>query len=142
MTVSKPLNITIVIITIVMREKLTSQEIEVWHILPAVRAELAKEMKNQGMLQKDIARILGVTQAAVSQYFSNKRGCNVVLDAEIQKQIKLGAKNLIQNPEVLFKELYVILQLIRDSGFLCKLHKELADLSECKCCNIYKIRSK
>ncbi|MBW3010613.1 helix-turn-helix domain-containing protein [Candidatus Woesearchaeota archaeon] len=114
--------------------KLTSQEIEVWHVLPAVRSELAKEMKSLGMLQKDIAKILGLTQAAISQYFSNKRGCNITFNDCVQKQIKESAGKLKQNPEELFKELYDILQSVRDTGLLCQIHKEFTDMKECKCC--------
>ncbi|MCK4669908.1 MAG: helix-turn-helix domain-containing protein [Nanoarchaeota archaeon] len=114
--------------------KLTSQEIEVWHVLPAVRAELAKEMKELGMLQKDIASVLGLTQAAISQYFSNKRGCSITFNDCIQKQIKTSAGKLKDNSEVLFKELYDILQMVRDTGLLCKIHQEFTDISKCECC--------
>ena len=48
------------------------QEVEVLYILPAIRRELAKEMKKQGLEQKKIAGLLFVTEAAVSQEYAGK----------------------------------------------------------------------
>jgi hypothetical protein len=44
--------------------------------VPAIKAELARKLKKQGKSQKEIAAILGVTEAAVSQYLSGKRARN------------------------------------------------------------------
>jgi len=41
--------------------------------VPAIKAELARKLKKEGKSQKDIAKLLGVTEAAVSQYLSGKR---------------------------------------------------------------------
>lgn len=50
-------------------------EIATWYILPVIRKELAILLvKNHGMSQKKTASLLGVTDAAVSQYLSKKRG--------------------------------------------------------------------
>ena len=43
------------------------QEIEVWYLIPAIRAELAKELLKEGINQTKIASILNITNAAVSQ---------------------------------------------------------------------------
>lgn len=50
----------------------------VWYVLPAIRSELAKELAKV-ISQKEISEILGITQAAVSQYVSNKRGSRIEL---------------------------------------------------------------
>ncbi|AGK60702.1 putative transcriptional regulator [Archaeoglobus sulfaticallidus PM70-1] len=45
------------------------------NILPALRAKIAKELiENYGLKRKDVAKLLGLTQSAVSQYMSSKRG--------------------------------------------------------------------
>jgi hypothetical protein len=45
------------------------------YILPAIRAKLAQELvEKHGFRSKDAAEKLGLTQAAVSQYMSSKRG--------------------------------------------------------------------
>jgi len=49
-------------------------EIIVQYVLPAIRAEMAVRMKEEGISQAQIARILGVTPAAVNQYVKSKRG--------------------------------------------------------------------
>ena len=55
------------------RMQATVQELEVWYILPAIRKAFAIEMIRQGIPQKRIAVLLGVTSAAISQYKNDKR---------------------------------------------------------------------
>lgn len=45
--------------------------------LPAMRASIAKKLYKKGLTQEQIARELGLTQAAVSKYLSNKYGKEV-----------------------------------------------------------------
>ena len=52
----------------------SSCEIVVWYVIPTIRSELAKELLNLGMKQKEISELLDITQPAVSQYISDKRG--------------------------------------------------------------------
>jgi uncharacterized protein len=49
-------------------------EIIVQYVLPAIRAEVAVRMRDEGISQAQISRILGVTPAAVSHYIKSKRG--------------------------------------------------------------------
>jgi hypothetical protein len=58
----------------------------VWYALPAIRSELAKELA-KAMSQKEISEILGITQAAVSQYVSNKRGSRIELHDDVKAAI-------------------------------------------------------
>ncbi len=58
----------------------------VWYVLPAIRSELAKELAKV-MSQKEISKILGITQAAVSQYVSNKRGSKIKLSDDARAAI-------------------------------------------------------
>jgi len=45
------------------------------YLLPAIRAKLAKDLvEKHNFRTKDAAEALGLTQAAVSQYISSKRG--------------------------------------------------------------------
>ena len=48
-------------------------EIIVQYVLPVIRAEMAMRMQEEGISQAQIARILGVTPAAVNQYVKSKR---------------------------------------------------------------------
>jgi predicted transcriptional regulator len=58
----------------------------VWYVLPSIRSELAKELA-KAMSQKEISEILGITQAAVSQYVSNKRGSKIELQDDVRAAI-------------------------------------------------------
>ena len=61
-------------------------EIIVQYILPAIRAEMAVRMRDEGISQAQIARLLGVTPAAVNQYVKSKRG-TAGQDAEVLEVI-------------------------------------------------------
>lgn len=56
----------------------------VWYLLPAIGAELARELVRRKMPQNEIAKRLGITPAAVSHYVKGTRG----------SEIKLGKKSL------------------------------------------------
>jgi len=61
-----------------------------------IRKEIAESMINNFDLnQKEAAKKLGVTPAAVSQYFSKKRGKFKITDKEILEEIKISAERII-----------------------------------------------
>lgn len=55
-------------------------------VIPMIRGELARELVARGYSKKEVAEILGVTIAAVSQYTSRKRGDTS--DEEIKKIVR------------------------------------------------------
>ena len=63
-------------------------EIVVWYVIPAIRSELAKELLNLGMKQKDVSELMDITQPAVSQYITDKRGSGIRLKKEVRQMIK------------------------------------------------------
>ena len=79
------------------------QEVEVWYILPALRRELAKVMKfDRGQAQKTIARMLGVTEPAVTQYMLSKkdkpkrsRGDQVKIPESLKPELLKSADTMI-----------------------------------------------
>ncbi|MGZ4919029.1 MAG: transcriptional regulator [Halobacteriota archaeon] len=75
-------------------------EIIVQYVLPAIRAEMAVRMKNEGISQAQIARILGVTPAAVTQYVKSKRG-TAGQDAEVLEVIDNYLDEYKDDPEAL-----------------------------------------
>lgn len=46
-------------------------------VLPSIRSLIAKELKDRGYTQTEIAELLDITQPAVSQYLSKARGAKV-----------------------------------------------------------------
>ncbi|MBA3044390.1 helix-turn-helix domain-containing protein, partial [archaeon] len=45
-------------------------EVIIWYILPGIRREITKSLLKNGLSQREVAKKLGITDAAVSQYLS------------------------------------------------------------------------
>ncbi|MDO5823428.1 transcriptional regulator [Methanobrevibacter sp.] len=71
-------------------------EIVVWYVIPAIRSELAKELLNLGMKQKDVSELMDITQPAVSQYITDKRGSGIRLDEDVREMIQTFANQLFE----------------------------------------------
>ena len=66
------------------------QEIEVRYILPAIRRELARIfIQEHNLSQKEAANVLGLTEAAISQYLHYKRAKEVVFSDIIVNEIRV-----------------------------------------------------
>jgi len=95
-----------------------------WNGLPVIRREIAESMiKDYGLTQKEAAKKLGVTPAAVCQYLSKKRGKIKILDKKILEEIRISAGRIIQNEKmVVTSETCRICKILRNSGvfsFFC-----------------------
>ena len=121
------------------------QEIEVWYILPAIRRELAKDLLNLGLNQKNVAGILDVTEPAISQYIKSKRAKNVKFSIKIRKRIKEAANRIYNNKTLLVKEMQDICYLVKKDKLLCNIHMEHDKIEKnCSVCfkTIKKIKDK
>lgn len=113
------------------------QEIEAWYVLPLIRKELALAMKKEGLDQKRIAKSLGVTAAAVSQYVNNKRGNDYAIGKHLKDEFKNSAKTIVNDSSLIFAEVQRLLKLLWDEGIVCKIHREKSwhpDDEECGVC--------
>ena len=101
------------------------QEIEVWYIIPALRRELAKSMIN-GLkrTQKEVAAIMGLTEAAVSQYLHSKRAKEVVFTKAVLDEIRKSAKTIEKNEKLLMQEMMRLTNLTGVKHIMCDLHKK------------------
>ena len=116
------------IINIVNMKLLTPQEIEVWYILPAVRRELAKIMiSTKGMSQKQAAKVLYLTEPAISQYLKEKRGKDVKFNNAVQQEMKKSVDTILANPSPssLISELQRILKVTKQNMILFSVHKKI-----------------
>lgn len=104
-------------------------EIVVQRVLPAIRAELARIMLEEGLPQQQVANRLGLSKAAVSQYVSAKRGKDISFPAEIEEKINELAKSLIgdMTPNDAVSNLCAVCKGIQSSGWLCKEHQQKND---------------
>lgn len=116
-----------------MKKEILPEEIEVWYIIPAIRKEFVKLLVKE-MSQREAARKLGITEAAVSQYLKKKRGYGVAFDEKIEKQIGKSVKNIKKGKPVL-GEIEKILKICRKRKILCRIHRRYSDMPEkCKIC--------
>ncbi|MEM4268022.1 MAG: hypothetical protein QXK37_04295 [Candidatus Woesearchaeota archaeon] len=112
----------------------TPQEICVWYVLPAIRRELATVMISKKMSQKYVAKELGLTDAAVSQYLTKKRAYGVYLPLRIRNKVEKAAVRIINHNSCARLEIQGILRKLTKSGFLCAVHRKKESVP--KCCKI------
>lgn len=104
--------------------KIMPQEIEIWYLIPALRREFAKIfVKDYNLTQKKTAKILGVTESAISQYLNSKRGNEIKFSKNEFNKIKKSADEIILNQEKLMKNLYDLCISFRESKVICEIHK-------------------
>lgn len=131
------------------------QEVEVWYVLPALRRELAKIMKTKTVsrvdedgkkrehkiTQKEIAKMLGVTEPAITQYLLKKkgrrsRGDQVAIPGRFQTEIEKSADAMIEQFEKLganddmfetmTREINRMIRVMRDDGAMCDFHRQFS----------------
>ena len=115
------------------------QEIEVRYILPAIRRELARiYIQEHNLSQKEAAKILGLTEAAVSQYQHSKRAKEVVFSNDVVNEIRVSAKKIIAEKasrQRLIAEMYRISGLTKVRHILCDIHRSQSkELESCNIC--------
>ncbi len=113
------------------------QEIEAFYAIPAVRRELARRLVALGMTQRDVARKLEVTDAAVSQYLSNKRGTAMEFSVQIDKALTDAAQRIrsASSSLVVRKELQLLVELLKSQKVICDIHRKHGTVKEgCSTC--------
>ncbi len=113
-------------------------EIVVWYVIPSIRSELAKELLNLGMKQKEISDLLDITQPAVSQYISDKRGHGIDFDEHTMSMIRKLARDLkegkIKQSEMI-PRICDICKNVKAEEIVCQLHKEKDNIpGSCNAC--------
>ena len=127
---------------------LLPSEIESKLLIPAVRAILSKEMViEKGLKEEEVARMLGITQAAVSNYLRGTRGDNELISklmslGEIMSMIKEIGDDLSTNRAYTAKTLSKFIALcnyMRYSLIICDAHHSLERNIDEKVCEQCKI---
>ncbi len=119
-------------------------EVIVSSVLPSIRSLLAKELiVNYNLTQDEAAKLLGLTQPAISQYYRKSRGTKVKILENSEKVMKM-IKNL--GNEIVTKkidsnkiqqEFCKICKEVRKEKLICKLHKNIyPSIVSCKECPI------
>ncbi len=112
-------------------------EIVVQHILPVIRANIAKELVSQGLTQKETASVLNLTQPAVSQYVSKTRGKQPfqIKDKKLNTMVGRFATRLRGNSlsdSDKNAEFCKICSYCRETALICKFHENAK--TGCKIC--------
>ena len=102
------------------------------------KREITKTMVEEFSLsQREVARKLGLTEAAISQYINRKRGRFMELGEEICDEVVKSVRKIVKvnDPIVSMVEMCRICRLIRKSGMVCDLHVKKGDaLIGCDVC--------
>ncbi|RME52329.1 helix-turn-helix domain-containing protein [Candidatus Woesearchaeota archaeon] len=100
------------------------QEVDVWLLLPAIRKNVAKALLDHyGCSQKEAARLLGLTEAAISQYLKGKRGGEVTFTKKELAEIKKTAGLIHAKPSTAIEALYHLSLALRGSKAVCTAHR-------------------
>jgi predicted transcriptional regulator len=127
---------------------LLPSEIESKLLIPAVRAILSKELVIEKRLkEEEVARLLGITQAAVSNYLRGTRGDNELISklmslSEVMSMIKEIGDDLSTNRAYSAKTLSKFIALcnyMRYSLIICDAHHSLERNIDEKVCEQCKI---
>lgn len=117
-------------------KQILPQEIEVWYLIPALRRELAKILvKEHKLKQNQAANILGITNAAISQYLKSKRGQGINFNEKETELIKKAAEEIVKDKGKLIKNLYKLCETLRKSKTICEIHK-IQDKNISKNCDV------
>lgn len=64
-------------------------EAAVWVIIPAIRREIVRILvEEMSMMQREVVELLGITEAAVSQYLNGKRGVGVKISGDLREKVR------------------------------------------------------
>ena len=112
-------------------------------VIPAIRALIVKRLVDEhGMTQQEAAKLLGVTQPAVSKYLHEKRGAAIRLhgireiDEATNDIAKMVTSKKVKPVEVMSK-IEAACEYVRKNRYMCDLHKRLEpgiDVNTCHVC--------
>ncbi|MHA1421199.1 MAG: hypothetical protein ACTSSD_03795, partial [Candidatus Thorarchaeota archaeon] len=97
--------------------------------------------KEHKITQKEIAKMLGVTEPAITQYLLKKkgrrsRGDQVVIPERFLGELEKSADSMIEQYEkrssnddmfeVMTREINRLIKIIRDDGAMCDIHRKFS----------------
>jgi len=104
------------------------QEIEVWYIIPAIRREMALCFSREHNVSYDnIASMMGLTKAAISQYISGKRVGRIKMHPKAIEEVKVSCNRVVKSKSDVTKEILKILGIIKKKNLHCEICGELVD---------------
>jgi predicted transcriptional regulator len=119
-------------------------EVIVVSVLPSIRSLLAKELiVSYKLTQEEAAKLLGLTQPAISQYYRESRGTKVKIlenSKKVMRMIRSLGNDIVTkkvDSKKIQQEFCKICKEVRKEKLICKLHKDIYPLiATCKECPI------
>ena len=119
-----------------MKKLVQPQELEVFYLIPALRREMTQKLINIGKDQKEIAKLLQVSEPSISHYVNSQRAVKVQFNENINTQIMIASKKLDENKDVIGATQKLI-KLLRDERTICNVCHEVNKeqiFAGCKVC--------
>jgi uncharacterized protein len=122
---------------------LLPSEIEAKSLIPAIRSILAKKLiKEFHLKEEDVARVLGVTQAAISNYVRGTRGDTQLAAKlgevqEVKRMVEDIARDLAANKAYTPSTMAKFVQLcnyMRYTFIICDVHHSIESNIDSKVC--------
>jgi hypothetical protein len=111
-------------------------------VIPAIRALVVKRLvEEHGMTQQQAAKLLGVTQPAVSKYLHQKRGAAIRLNGikEIDQatgEIASMVSSRRVKPLEVMSKIEAACEYVKRNRYMCDLHKRLEPGMDIEACHI------
>lgn len=103
-------------------------EVMVWQVLPLVRRELARELvRGHGMSQAEVAKMFDVTDAAISQYLTRKRGgdySSASMYPEFLAEVAESADRMSSGRSTYDAEVCRLCSVVKRSGLLAIIYRD------------------
>jgi excisionase family DNA binding protein len=112
-------------------------------VIPAIRALIVKRLiEEHEMTQQEAAKLLGVTQPAVSKYLHQKRGAAIRLGGireidQATNEIADMVSTHKAKPAEVMSKIEAACEYVRRNRYMCDLHKRLEpefDVNSCHVC--------
>ena len=105
-----------------------------WYVIPAIRKELALSLIATGKSQREVAVLLGLTEAAISNYLKKKRAHDVPLPLPAKEYIQQAALR-IHDQRSAYREIHEICTFVKEKKIICEIHRLVEkNLDMCKVC--------
>jgi len=109
-----------------------SIDIEYLYIVPAIRRFVAEQLLNKGLSQKEIAKKMGFTPAAVNQYLKKKRAAKVKFSKDEENIIRSQINSLLEERAGMESLIRKVVKEFESKGIVCRIHKSIEKV-DCKC---------
>lgn len=122
--------------------KVSAFEVASRYVYPSLRRRLVEHLREKGLKQTEIARLLHITQSAVSRYLNMDRGALIDISQfpDIDAELRSFAEEIIEKKPgeyEIHRRLMEISVKMLGKGYVCSFHAKIdpeINPSECNVC--------